>query len=594
MEIIEKNPYFGSQFQPMKKFWNILLVTSILVFALSSIYMIREPLWSWIPLFNYLSIFFIFIRIFKNRLASDSQKTRWLKLTLLSGAIFAIGFPPSPIFPGMMIGFIPMMVLENEISQTFHRQKPGLLFGYLFFGFWFWNILSTFWVANTAYVAGMLANSVNAALMTLPWLAFHMLTFNKNYRGKYILLAGLWIMFEFLHTNWDISWPWLTLGNGMATCYPLIQWYEYIGYFGGSAWIWAINILVGLAWMDRAKKGTYLTTAGLVLTIPVLTSLVLYFGYEEKGLPVDVVVVQPNFEPHYQKFNIPEEVQVDKIFNLTAAAIDSNVDLIVMPETVLDPVNMDDYYGQNPGLARFHDLLKLAPKSKILLGVGGYHIFSEDPGRSTIRHSDGLTYEMYNAAIMLESDSVVEEYHKSRFVPAAEIFPFKKVLPFLKPLVKKLGGTYEGFAAQPYPTNFKYRDSLEVAPVICYESIYGGWVRQYVERGAGLLAIITNDGWWDNTPGHLQHLAIGRLRAIENRKDIARAANTGTSCFINQRGDIRMATQYETDAVIRDKVNYSQEKTFYSRHGDYIILLTAILSVIMLIFNYLPKKSSAE
>ena len=574
----------------MKKFWTFLLATSLAVFVLSSIYMVREPLWSWVPLFNYLSLFFIAIRVFKSRLATDSQKTRWLKLSLLSGAVFAVGFPPSPLFLGMMTGFVPMMILEREISHTYHRRKPGLLFGYLFFGFWLWNILSTFWVANTAYVAGMLANSVNAALMTLPWVVFHLLTFTKRNPGKYILLAGLWIMFEYLHSNWDISWPWLTLGNGMATCYPFIQWYEYTGYFGGSVWIWAINILVGLAWMEKSKLRTYATATGIILIVPITLSLLLYFGYKEKGVAVDVTVVQPNYEPHYQKFNIPEEMQVDKIFNMTAAAIDSSTDLVVMPETVLDPVNMDDYYGQNPGLAKLHTLFRLAPKSKILLGVGGYHIFNEDPGRSTIRRSDGLLYEMYNAAIMLESDSVVEEYHKSLFVPAAEIFPFKKILPFLKPLVHKLGGTYEGFAAQPFPTNFRFRDSLNVAPIICYESVYGGWVRQYVERGAGLLAIITNDGWWDNTPGHLQHLAIGRLRAIENRKDIARAANTGTSCFINQRGDVRMATSYETDAVINDLVYYSEEKTFYTRHGDYVIFLTAIITAFLLIFNFIPNK----
>lgn len=104
-----------------------------------------------------------------------------------------------------------------------------------------------------------------------------------------------------------------------------------------------------------------------------------------------------------------------------------------------------------------------------------------------------------------------------------------------------------------------------------------------------MLAIVTNDGWWDNTPGHLQHLAIGRLRAIENRKDIVRSANTGTSCFINQRGDTRMETEYEVDAVIRDKVYYNESKTLYSKWGDYIVYLIGLMTLGLIIFSFMPR-----
>lgn len=575
----------------MKFTKGILLIISLVCLIATSWYMMTHPLWSYVPLFNYLGIWGLMLWLFRKILMSDEAGRKRLKLALISGVIFSVSFPPSPLFVGLLVGFVPMMMLERDIALTYKKAAPGRLFGYLFFGFWLWNILSTFWVANTAFFAGMIANIVNSILMTLPWLFFHILTAKHKWNGKYIILAAGWILFEYIHSNWDISWPWLTLGNGMTTCYPLIQWYEFTGYFGGSVWIWAINICLGLAMINMAQNKKLLYTGLLIFAIPSLLSLVLYWTYKEKGELIKVAAVQPNFEPHYQKFSVPEPQQALKIYEMTLSHVDSATKLIVMPETVLDPINMDDIYGDNPGLALIRKSLEKAPNAVIVAGVGGYHVFDSDPGRETVRNNGGTYYELYNAAILMKAGvDTVQEYHKSKFVPGAELFPFKKVLPFLRPLVKKLGGTYEGFAPQAKPSNFTFDGRKQVAPIICYESIYGGWVAEYVDQGAGLLAIITNDGWWDNTPGHLQHLAFARLRAIENRKDVVRSANTGTSCFINQRGDIRMETGYEEDAVISDNLHYYEGTTFYSRNGDYIILLVGIAMMLSLGINFLQKK----
>ena len=80
-------------------------------------------------------------------------------------------------------------------------------------------------------------------------------------------------------------------------------------------------------------------------------------------------------------------------------------------------------------------------------------------------------------------------------------------------------------------------DGVKVAPVICYESIYGDYVSDYVGDGAQWLAVVTNDAWWRNTAGHKQHFSYAKLRAIEQRKWVGRAANTGISGFINPVGE---------------------------------------------------------
>lgn len=123
----------------------------------------------------------------------------------------------------------------------------------------------------------------------------------------------------------------------MATCYPLIQWYEFTGYFGGSVWIWAINICLGLAMINMAQNKKLLYTGLLIFAIPSLLSLVLYWTYKEKGELIKVAAVQPNFEPHYQKFSVPEPQQALKIYEMTLSHVDSATKLIVMRKMLKIP-----------------------------------------------------------------------------------------------------------------------------------------------------------------------------------------------------------------------------------------------------------------
>ena len=134
---------------------------------------------------------------------------------------------------------------------------------------------------------------------------------------------------------------------------------------------------------------------------------------------------------------------------------------------------------------------------------------------------------------------------------------------------------------------FKASD-LGVAPVICYESVFGEYTTGYVKNGANALFIVTNDGWWDNTAGHKQHLLFASLRAIETRRPIARSANTGISCLINQRGDILQPTEYDEAATVKGTLLFNDTITFYVRYGDLIGRLAGFISILLLL-NVIAK-----
>ena len=204
-----------------------------------------------------------------------------------------------------------------------------------------------------------------------------------------------------------------------------------------------------------------------------------------------------------------------------------------------------------------------------------------------------MTYDMFNTAIFLGNNGQTQIYHKSILVVGVEKMPFAKYLGFMGDLVINIGGTTNSLGRQEEPSNFISKDKIEVAPVICYESVFGEFVTKYVQKGAQMIFIITNDGWWKNTPGYHQHLSFARLRALETRRSIARSANTGISCFINQRGDVLQATDWWVEAAIKGSINANDKITLYVKFGDYIArisLLMSILLVLQLVSVWVMKK----
>ena len=172
--------------------------------------------------------------------------------------------------------------------------------------------------------------------------------------------------------------------------------------------------------------------------------------------------------------------------------------------------------------------------------------------------------------------------------------PYKSFLePLLGSILMDFGGLSYSRGYQDYRSVFKSKKGTNIAPIICYESIYGEYVSDYVRNGANLLAIVTNDGWWNNTEGHKQHLSYARLRSIETRKNIVRSANTGISSVINYRGEIVKTIGYEKEGLINYNVGVNNIITFYTMYGDYIYRLCLFFLIMISAFycaNYLIKK----
>lgn len=577
----------------------ILLCAVMLVYSINQ--MILRPMWGYMTFLFYVSLFFLFSFALAPTMLGTKARKKYFILSTAGACLMSLGYPPLATAPVILIGFVPFLILEDIISRKNTGLHKAEVFKYTFSGFLLWNILTTFWVSNSALMAGFVAISLNTLFMSLTFLAFHVTKVKLGKPAGYLSLVVYWLSFEYLHHHWELSWPWLTFGNSLAGYPSLVQWYEYTGTTGGSLWILLSNMLLFLgfkSWLDNKQygKGFFLGWI-LMVAIPIFISLNIFNHYTEKGVPQDVVVVQPNFEPFYEKFTIPEKIQLTRFISLSKSKLDTSVNYLVYPETSFESVNANAL-NSDRNIMWLERMVDEYPHLDLITGIGSYRVFdSHTVHPVTVREKvldsgDTIFYDHHNAAISIRSGvDTIPIYFKSRFVPGAEIFPFKQLLFFLRPLVDKLGGSTEGLTAQPERSVFNNGGNLNVAPVICYESIYSEYCTEYIRKGANAIFIVTNDGWWDDTPGYRQHLVYGALRAIETRRSIARSANSGCSAFINQRGEIEQPTQYGVQAVIRQKILFNDEITFYVRYGDLIskaaigISLTLVIAFLIVFFK---------
>jgi apolipoprotein N-acyltransferase len=163
--------------------------------------------------------------------------------------------------------------------------------------------------------------------------------------------------------------------------------------------------------------------------------------------------------------------------------------------------------------------------------------------------------------------------------------PFPRFFKFFEKFAINLGGTTGSLGVQKEPTVFCSKaNKICVAPIICYESIYGEWTGKFIKKGANLIGIITNDGWWGDTPGYKQHLTYARMLAIEHRRSVVRSANTGISAVINQTGNIIAKTRWWEEATLKNTVNLNNKLTFYSKFGDWPAHLSLVVSALMILF----------
>ena len=509
------------------------------------------------------------------------------QLALLSAFLLWLAWPPIPFTALiLLVALVPLLQAVENIIQSEEKKKGRLIWRTAIICFFIWNTACIYWVFNSlnavmpAWLAIIIAQipfCLGAVLMTLAFWLYYRLRLITSRIWSYAGLICFWIGYEYLHQSWDLAFPWMNLGNGFAESHYLVQWYEYTGVYGGTLWILLSNILVFetmLAIKGKAPKTKcirlQISTAALVL-IPIFSSVLIYINYEEKINPANIVVVQPNIDP-YEKFGkLSSSDQVAKLIKLSESIGQTNTEFFVWPETAISKGTEEKSFRGDENFIRIQEFLKNYKNANLISGIESFAVY-DTAVTETARYDSrsDIYYDVFNAAVLIENSAKLQFYHKSKLVPGVEQTPFSNSLAFLKPAFAAFGGSSGSYGKQSEPSVFYSQSGIGAAPVICYESIWGEYVADYIKKDAQFITIITNDGWWGNTSGKDQHLQYAKLRAIETRRWVARSANTGISAFIDQRGTIAQRTKWWMPGVLKQDINLNEDITFYVKHGDYI------------------------
>ena len=589
------------------------------------------------------------------------NRLKLIVCVFLPALLFWLAWEPMPFTPLVFIAFVPFFYLAEWGRST----SKGKNFGVLFLALMLWNISTTWWVWFASDVGAIAMLILNSLLMYLPFGLSRWLQRKKWFiwDAKWLFIA-LWLLYEYGHHRWDLSWPWLTLGNAFSGMPWYVQWYEITGTLGGTALILSVNVLVYQAlinvqskvkrsWIMRFRLPLGIVSVFGILSV-LLGQLASDFVYQKKSKlkqPYRVVAIQPNYDPYDEKF-VLDPMQMARDMAKTSDSA-GPADCILWPETSLvgnidvgSPAQdmqvsylMHHWLKNGPAYNAAGDSSlnhsRAAGPPSMLIGSNMIHWYSwMGKGKPDVaaRQSSNLEYwyTLHNSALWIQpelsihpigSDPFKHErlrgsmatgdiqfYHKSKLVPGTEQLPFVTVLPFLERLAISLDeNSASGTLGKNATAKALGVSNSKVAPIICYESIYGDYVSEYVKDGASWLAVITNDAWWNNTPGHKQHFSYAKLRAIEQRKWVVRSANTGISGFIDPLGNTTMRsgwyqgrdersaevalnkhlddgkiTQVGTQLALSQTIYLNQYRTVYNRLGDGKILAILVLSMLFL------------
>ena len=540
---------------------------------------------------------------------------KYIFLSLISALLLSISWPTYGIPFFIFFAFVPLLLMEQEISKFSKIHKKGwAVFGLTYLAFFIWNVVTTGWLyhaknpdGNNSLLAVAIPVIVNSLLMSL---VFQLYYWYKKVRGTYfglVFFVAIWLSFERFHLNWEFTWPWLNLGNAFSEYPQLIQWYDTIGATGGSFWILLINVFAfytlriwqaGRIRKDLVKNISILTA---IIVLPLLISIYKYNSYQEKPVgEVTTLLLQPKLDPYTEKYSKDSLQILGELLSLAEENSKTKVDFFIAPETAF-PGNgslSENGFNKSTSIAIAKEFLGKHPQSIFLTGASTHKfLFDEaETEEYSTEIQEGVWVNSYNSALQIIPNQEVEVYHKAKLVPGVEIFPYIRYLkPILGDAMLDFGGANSSLGIDKERKVFSNRfNKAKMAPIICYESIYGEYVTDYVKNGANLLAIMTNDSWWDNTEGHKQLLSYARLRAIETRREIVRAANSGISAHINARGDILQDTFYDDRTALLVKANLLEEKSIYTKIGDLISRIAIFVLGFLIIYHFGERIASKK
>ena len=476
-------------------------------------------------------------------------------LSVLAGVGLSLSFAPFSLSFLSFFLFVPIFFAIEDLSEK-EAFKIGYIAGlshFLTLLYWIPYPISKY--GHVPVYISIFPYLLLCMYLSLFFGMFCWLCCKK--KSSLIFYPACWVATEFLREKLLTGFPWCLLGYSQYKSLHLIQLADIVGIYGISFFIILINTSIYLA----IKKEISINNIFLVLAL-----IFLCYGYGEYKLrtplsyrPIKAAIIQGNIDQSVKWNPIYQAKTIDTYLKLTYSVSKKRASLIVWPETSVP------FYFQDGG--RFADLIYKASKKRILiLGSPAYE-----------KKKDKFFY--FNRAYLIANEKAISFYDKVHLVPFGEYVPLKKMLFFINRLVPAAGDFSPGKGI--FPLRYK---NISAGLMICYEVIFPEIARTHVKNGANILVNMSNDAWFGRTSAPYQHLSMAVLRAVENRRFLIRATNTGISAFIDPCGRIITKSKiFKKQVLIANVGLVNNHKTIYCKYGDFFAYLNLLYIILVLV-----------
>ncbi|HXG38041.1 MAG TPA: apolipoprotein N-acyltransferase [Bacteroidota bacterium] len=550
--------------------------------------------------------------------------SRWsnIGLAILTGVLLGVSFPPSPFYSAAYVALVPFLFLLERLKS----YKQVLVYTYLMA--LVFHAITLYWIGGFTHGRDPYLMISGAAVVFLHpgfyWLVALPYVFVRRHAGIVLGLISfplIWLAYDYSHSLSEYSFPWISLGNSQAYDLYRIQIAEYTSIYGPALIVLVFNVLAFVLLAQVASKSwrmfsrpsiLVITALVLVYLVPsfygqrILRSREMFLGEQR----IRVGLVQPNIDP-WEKWGEGRASKWESYQRQLALLVAESkqlaadgADLIAWPETAIPfEILSPRYYHNWVDLKQRLDSLGVS----VFTGLPTAEAFdsANAPVTAVPIRNTNVFVEYYNSATLLDAThgttSVHPVYKKVVLVPFAERVPYAETFSFLiEPLKWSVGISGWGKGEEQWVYRVRTKDGREFtfSGMICYESVYPDFVRTFVQKGAEVLLVLTNDSWWGNTSGAYQHAAFASFRAIENRRWVIQCANGGISTFVDPTGLHRESTQMYTQARIIADVVPSREETFYARHGDLFAQVCSIAALgmvmVAVVRKFKPRNTDEE
>lgn len=495
-------------------------------------------------------------------------KIRAYILCVLCATLLILSFPKFNLWILPWFGFVPLFVALQGKSKL-----KAFLFSYLT-GIIFWLGI-IYWLIHVT-LAGMIILVLYLAL----WFGLFGLIITRfsllNTRYSLLFIPCLWVLFEYLRSHLFTGFGWALLGYSQYLNLPIIQIANITGAWGVSFLLMMVNVLIYRVisyklWV-MGKKGKSPLYTIHYLSAALLLFLCLSYGFYKlqrtpllkARTPIKISVIQPNIPQAIKWERAAREKILKEYQRLSRLAAVDKPDLIIWPEAALPGV-----LGEDKNLKK--NLKTLISNIQIPFLVG-----------AVIPNRDNYS----NRAILISKQGeFIQSYDKLHLVPFGEYIPFKRIFAFLETVVP-IGNFTPGKEYTVFSLDYQSSSTPRFGVLICFEDLFPGLSRQFINSGAHFLVNITNDAWFGDTSSPQQHLQASVFRAVENSVYLVRAANTGISGFItptgrayplidNDSGRQTFVSGYKTEEIFLSR----KQNNLYTQWGDWFVLLCGVILI---------------